>query len=123
MSRIKDDARDARGVTFVENVFRDVLHAFRSVRTQPLFAAVVVLTLALGMAANIAMFVILDRTQHRQPRYLIDPPSVRRLYRSQGGPDYSYVGDMTYDTYADFARWNRTLTALAGFAYSYQGCG
>src|SRR5262249_31162710 len=45
MNRIKDDTRDARGVSFIEEVTRDVRYALRGLRARPAFTAGVVITL------------------------------------------------------------------------------
>ena len=47
-------------VRVVENVTQDLRFAFRSLRRQPMFAAIVVLTLALGIGANTAIFSIIN---------------------------------------------------------------
>src|ERR1051325_3142608 len=72
-NRIKDDARDVRGVSWVEHVTRDIRYALRGLRTRPLFTTVVVATLALGVGVNAAMFGIVDRLLFRSPEFLIDP--------------------------------------------------
>lgn len=53
---IKETSRDARGVRGLENLWRDVSHAFRLAVRQPGFSAVVVLSLALGIGASAAVF-------------------------------------------------------------------
>jgi predicted permease len=53
---VKDHTRDAGWETAVEQVWRDVRYAARTLRKAPAFAAVVVLTLTLGIGANTAIF-------------------------------------------------------------------
>jgi predicted permease len=52
----KEECRDARGVGFVENVLRDVSYSVRILLKNYAFTIVVVLTLALGIGANTAIF-------------------------------------------------------------------
>ncbi|HKB12260.1 MAG TPA: ABC transporter permease [Vicinamibacterales bacterium] len=50
--------REARGLPFVETTLRDLRYAWRSLRRNPAFAAVSILTLAIGIAAATAMFTV-----------------------------------------------------------------
>ncbi|HEU5133406.1 MAG TPA: ABC transporter permease, partial [Pyrinomonadaceae bacterium] len=52
----KEECRDARGVGFLENVLRDVSYSLRVLLKNYAFTIVVVLTLALGIGANTAIF-------------------------------------------------------------------
>ena len=52
----KEECRDARGVGFVENLLRDVSYSVRILLKNYAFTIVVVLTLALGIGANTAIF-------------------------------------------------------------------
>lgn len=52
----KEESRDARGVRWVENILQDVRYSGRIFFKNPAFSLVVVLTLALGISANTAIF-------------------------------------------------------------------
>ncbi len=57
---IKEIYRDQRGLPFMETLVRDTRHAIRRMRKAPTFTAAVILTLALGIGANTAIFAVID---------------------------------------------------------------
>src|SRR5207249_466742 len=56
----KEECRDARGVNFIESVLQDVRYGVRTLGKNPGFTAVAVLTLALGVGANTAVFTVVN---------------------------------------------------------------
>ena len=59
-SQAMDALRDQRGLPWLDDLTRDVGHGLRTLRRAPMFAAVAILTLALGIGANSAIFSIVN---------------------------------------------------------------
>jgi predicted permease len=65
----KERVRSGRWETHLESLWRDVRYALRGVRRNPGFAAVVIVTLALGMGANTVMFSVINAVMLRPLPY------------------------------------------------------
>lgn len=59
--RVREDASAEWQFAFVERMFRDLRHSLRSLRRDPVFTVTAVLSLALGIGANTAVFTLLDQ--------------------------------------------------------------
>jgi putative ABC transport system permease protein len=72
---------------------QDASHAWRSITRTPGVTAVIVVTLALGIGVNAAMFTLLDRLYLRAPDGVAEPSTLRRVwvehFRTRGGVPFT----------------------------------
>src|SRR4051794_19689749 len=80
VTRIKDDARDARGVNVVDTLRQDLRYAWRGIRIPPGSPSPVTLARALGIGANPVMFGFAARLLSPPPPYLTAADQVNRIY-------------------------------------------
>jgi putative ABC transport system permease protein len=124
VDRVKEDARDARGVRVFETIVRDLRYATRGLRSRPGFTLAVVATLALGIGANTAMFGVVDRLMFRPPAYLRDPGTVNRInlgYTFRGKPYTN--GAIEYKRYLDLVQGSSSVAQGAAIHSSKMAIG
>ena len=106
--------REQRGLPWIESIAADIKYAIRALRHSPAFTTVVVLTLALGIGANTAIFsvvrgVLLKPLPHR------DGDRLMYLRQSADGPGGENIG-FSVPEILDFRNGAPALAGIAEFS-------
>ncbi|MBV9879646.1 MAG: ABC transporter permease [Gemmatirosa sp.] len=110
----KEQVRDTRGLRWLEELPRDVAFGVRALRRAPGFALTVVLTLALGIGANTAMFTLLRGTLLRP---LPNRDAERLVYLRQSAPGAQEQNVLfSVPEIADYRASAKTLGAIAEYS-------
>ena len=108
IEQTKEECREARGVSLLEHLLRDMGYAFRMFVKSPGFTAAVVLSLALGIGANTAVFSLINALMWRQIP-VKDPETL--LMVGRGNVSYTF----TYPQFRTMRRDNAVMTDLAAY--------
>ncbi|HEY5927380.1 MAG TPA: ABC transporter permease [Kofleriaceae bacterium] len=122
VAAVKQDAREARGVQVLDDVAADVRYGVRVLRKAPAFTVVAVLTLALGIGANTAMFSLVNTVLLHPLPYAEADQLVRVHARTDAFPR----GSISYPNFLDWQAMNHSFSALAvsrGGAFTLTGSG
>ena len=120
MERVKEDVRDARGVRLLEESAGDVRYALRTLARSPGFAAVVILTLAIGIGGTTAVFSAVDAVL-LQPLPYQESGRLARLYGADalGGGSHGFVSPVHYLAYRSELQSVEAVAAM--YIYSETG--
>jgi len=119
ITQFQEECRDMRRVNWIENAGQDLRYGFRSLCKTPGFTVIAILTLALGIGANTAIFSVVHAALIRplpyaEPDRLITLGEVRRQQAlADRGRNQSWVASNP-----DFLDWRaqaKTFESLAGF--------
>jgi putative ABC transport system permease protein len=121
LTRLKERGHDERTMRVAEDVARDVRHAARGLWRSPGFSLAVILTLALGIGGNTAVFSVVDQLLLRPLPYP-DGDQLVMVDESRGLDLF----DASPANWLDWQRQSRTLARLAAWqpwAFTLSGAG
>ena len=114
--RWKESGREARGVRRIYDVGGDARYGLRQLRRAPLFAATAVITLALGIGANAAIFSVLSGVILRPLPY---PKPEQLMYVSTQYPSFGLPQlQLSPPEYLELRAVNQSFAALGAFRTS-----
>jgi putative ABC transport system permease protein len=112
MTQIEERSREVWQWPRVESLWADGKYAMRQAMKAPGFAAVVIITLALGIGANTTVFSIVDAVMLRPLPYA----QPQRLAEVQSSGSGSFSGeDVSYPDFLDWRRQNRGFERLVSY--------
>lgn len=102
---VKEECRDAVGVSFLETLVQDMRHGIRSMLRTPAFTAIALIVLGLGIGANTAIFSVVDAVLLRPLAYR-DSDRLVTILMNGDGP-------VSAGNYIDWRDQSRSFTAMS----------
>jgi predicted permease len=109
VEQVKEKYRQRRSLPVVETTFQDLRYAARMLRKSPLFAAISIFTLALGIGANTAIFSVVNAVLLRPLQY----PNAERIVAIE---ELNEKGSRVQVTPANFLDWREQNTSFEHLA-------
>ncbi|HEY3707392.1 MAG TPA: ABC transporter permease, partial [Terracidiphilus sp.] len=109
--QVKEDCRDARGTSFIELTIDDAKYAVRQLWANPTFALVMIVTLALSIGANSAIFSVINGVLLKSLPYA-EPEHLTRIFLSSH--EYPKFPLNPWD-FLDFRARNHSFESMAAF--------
>src|SRR5208283_2484292 len=106
----------------MQDILQDLKYALRQLRRSPGFTSVAVLTLALGIGANTAIFSVVNGILLNPLPF---PQSDQLVAIHENKPNFE-GGSVSYPNFRDWQKENRTFSAMAvarPYAFSLTGAG
>jgi predicted permease len=113
VTQTKEQYRMRRGLPFIETLGRDTRYALRQLSRSPGFTATAILTLALGIGANAAIFSVVQGVLLAPLPY---PKPDRLVLLQQSRPNVQHL-DISYPDFQDWQRTSRSFERMAALSW------
>ena len=113
LEQIKEEARELRWSVWLETLWQDIRYAARTLRKSPGFTAVAVLTLALSIGANTAIFTVVNAVLLRPLPY----PQSDTLVRVWENPGDNPRNLLNPRNFVDWREMNRSFLQAGAFYF------
>jgi putative ABC transport system permease protein len=110
---IKENTYETWGWVPFERLWQDVRYAFRQLRRSPGFASVCLITVALGVGANTAMFSVVEGLMLAPLPF---PQANRLVFLWETAPGTSQL-DVSYPNFADWERTSRSFNHMSAVTF------
>ena len=115
--QLREESRDMWGWSWLENIFRDLRYALRMLRKNPGFTAVAILTIALGIGVNTAVFSVVNAALVKSLPY----PNADRLvhlWETYQGHSIASQREASWPNYQDWLQRYHAFDGMAGYWFT-----
>jgi hypothetical protein len=113
---VKEQVREGRHGGLVDELWRDARYGTRLLGKTPLFSAVIVITLALGIGANTAIFSVIDALMLRWLPVRSPEQLVQVVLQPASAPEAGLGGTVSYPIVQMLAAQRDTFAGVGGFS-------
>lgn len=106
MLRLREEARDAWGWTWIDRLWQDLRYGVRTMARSPGFTLMAAMVLAIGIGVNVAAFSLFDMLALRP----LPVPDANRLVRLERRSPNNYTSEMAYPSFLFYRDHAKTLS-------------
>ncbi|MBZ5498875.1 MAG: ABC transporter permease [Acidobacteriia bacterium] len=113
---VREEIYRMNTIAFLESLWQDLRYTFRSLRRNPGFAATAIVTLALGIGANTAVFSVVDAVIFRPLPYRDPGQLVSISWARRSSPQFPYIGLHSLEEIEDWRAQRQIFAGVEPFS-------